>query len=408
MPKDSTYGVTAEQFYRYSYTNWNDGKTKVSPPQSFFSSARSSFEVSSLVVNPKQSDGFRTPSPFKGRTLVGAHKATVSIPEYSERRGWGVAHISYDGTLALSYRPEWFFEVETLESSMKNELRMRILNNIKDEVLDVAMVLAEMQGTVTTLVSNLGRVARSLDNIWKTKPDSFYYLMNGRRRDGRRPTDKFLRETAGTYLEWKYGIMPTVYDIAGATEALDINDKGTLWNSPPLMVARAGMEDLSVIDAFMSTPYWSNPECQLELRLQGSARADFSVSAEGLRGLSRYGIGLGTLGTLAFERTPFSFVLNMALPIAELIKAWTALSGGVTVRGYSETFWVQFRILKGSWPIHSGRGLMRWEDSPYKDISFKRNAGSTIPMPVPFIRNPLKVGNLATVLALFTQLRKAS
>lgn len=133
---------------------------------------------------------------------------------------------------------------------------------------------------------------------------------------------------------------------------------------------------------------------------------DYSINAEGIRGLSRYGIGLGTVATIAYERTPFSFVLNMAFPLAELIKAWTSLSSGVTVRGYSETFCVLYTVLPGSAPIHSGKGTASWKASDGRVLSFKRFGGSTVPMPLPFIRNPLKASNLATALALFTQLRK--
>lgn len=406
MPKVSSYSLIGEYFYNTSYFSWDDGSTTVSPPRSYPSYGANSFEKSTLVVNPKQFDGFRSPSPFRGETEVAAHEVTIDVPEFTAREGWGTRTSSYKGSMVTTFRPWWFYQVETLEASYRDELRTRILLNIKDEVFDVAMVLAEMQGTVDLITTGLGRIARTMGAIKAKKPQSFHYLMHGRRKDGRRPTDKFLRETASTYLEWKYGIMPTVYDIEGASQALDINDKGTLWNNPPLMVARTGLEDKFDVDAFMSAPYWTNPECQLELRVQCAARADFSVSSEGLRGLSRYGIGLGTLATLAFERTPFSFVLNMAFPLADLIKAWTALSGGVTVRGYTETFFVQYRVLAGEYPFYDGKGTMKWLDSERRDITFKRNGGSTIPMPLPFIRNPIKVGNLATVLALFTQLRK--
>lgn len=408
MPSESTYKVYGHYDMYRSYTDWNTGQTKFDPPEGYGSSAANLFEKSNLIVNAKQHDGYRTPSPYQGVTEIAAHKVDVTVPEYSEREGWGMAHYRYSGDMVVSFRPWWFYGVATAESDYKNPLRMKILNNIKDEILDVAMVLAEMQSTTTMLIDGLGRIARSLDAIKARKPESFHYLMHGRRKDGRRPTDKFLRETAGTYLEWKYGIMPTVYDVAGASKALDINEKGSLWDNPPLMVARAVIKDKFVVDGYMSAPYWSNPECLLELSVDAAARADYSVNAEGIRGLSRYGIGLGTVATIAFERTPFSFVLNMALPLAELIKAWTSLSAGVDVRGYSETFYVSYKVLAGQHSIHSGRGFLKWNDSTSRIISFKRNGGSDIPMPVPFLRNPLKTGNLATILALFTQLRRPS
>lgn len=293
-----------------------------------------------------------------------------------------------------------------------NNLRMKLLNNIRSEVLDVAMVLAEVQSTADTLGNGLMRIARTMDMVKRRKPDSFYFLMNGRRRDNRRPTDKFLRETSGAFLEWKYGIMPTVYDIQGACKALDMSADGSLFDNPPLLVARA-RDILQGVASSKITAVWaaggdSNTPVEIDYYTERKARCDYRVRSEGLRGLNRYGLGLGTIATVAFDKTPFSFVLNMAIPIADLIKAWTALAG-VDVVGYCETTYEKAQVRDGV-QVGTARNYpvtYTFKDSPVR-IGFKREAFGSPPMPLPYVRNPIKVGNAATVLALFTQLRKST
>lgn len=290
-----------------------------------------------------------------------------------------------------------------------NNLRTKILNNIRDEVFDAAMVIAEMQSTVDTVTSGLGKIGRSLEQIRRRRPDSFSYLATGRLRDNRRPTDAFLRDTASTFLEWKYGMMPVAADIQGACKALDINENGGLFDNPPLLVSRAvdkieGSKGVE-IDVNSMLGRVVQPGV-LQYYIERKARCDFRVTAEGLRGLNRYGLGIGTIPTLLFERTPFSFVLNMAFPLGDLIKAWTALSGCQVV-GYSETTYRKASVRGNPFvrmylrtPITTTFGA----SAPW--VSWERTGSTSVPMPLPFVRNPIKTGNLATTLALFTQLRR--
>lgn len=297
-----------------------------------------------------------------------------------------------------------------------NNVRMKLLNNVRAEVFDVAMVLAEISGTADTLGTNLVRLARSLDQVKLRKPDSFWYLLTGKRRDGRRPTDRFLRESSGAFLEWKYGIMPTVYDIQGACKALDMNEDGSLFDNPPLLVARAvdrTTTSRNVARVHYTLPGSGGITADLDIGAtvvdELKARLDYKVSGEGLRALNRYGLGLGSIATVAFDKTPFSFVLNMAVPIAELIKAWTALAG-VDVVGYCETRYRRVDLhessvqLKQNWFNNDKLpATVAGQESAY--VNWNRSAFATVPMPLPYVRNPVKLGNVQTALALFTQLR---
>lgn len=359
-------------------------------------------EKSDLVRSPPDSSWYRKPTSYS--CSVGP---AVAYGDYSGSVVYRDAKATASGR--LPFTP--LSDPVSLDFGYNQDqaLRTKLLNNIHDEVLDVGMVLAEMQSTVSTAVTSLDRIARSLDAFARRKPESFYYLLYGRRRDNRRPTDRFLRQTASEYLNWKYGIMPSVYDLAGACRGLDMNAEGSLWNNPPLLVARATILKETVTKPIDFGNGWQWPfgvECRVVR--EHKARCDYKISGEGIRGLNRYGIGLTTLPTILFERTPFSFVLNMAMPIAELIKAWGALAG-VDVVGYCETKYARCEPLGGS---AAGMYSDSWQRIEFSKGSIamrmQRTAFSEPPMPMPFVRNPINTGNLATVLALFTSLRSAS
>lgn len=289
-----------------------------------------------------------------------------------------------------------------------DHLRTKILVNIKDEILDVSMVVAEMQSTVTTIGSLLNRVGRSLNAINKKNPRSFYYLLTGKTRDGRRPTQRFLKETSSEYLQWKYGIMPTLMDLEGAVRGMDINEKSSLFDNPPLLVARAIIDDsrTSSVKVQPSTALgaYTDVSASLIAKRTIKARCDYEITGEALRGLNRYGIGLGSIATVAWDKTPFTFVLDMAIPIASLLKAWSALDG-VNVKSYCETTFEEYTIKGFTTYIPNGNvTVVSPGSSPCRQ--FSRRAFSSPPMPLPFIRNPITTGNLSTVLALFTQLRR--
>lgn len=355
------------------------------------------------MINPRGSDGYRKPSSWSAKTNL--FVPAIRSGEAVDRTG-GVSYFS--GTTVL--RPYNWNPVlrDHVGHNAINHIRTKILNNVRDEILDASMVLAEMQGTVNTASTMLNRIGRSMLALQRRKPASFYYLLNGRRKDGRRPTQRFLKETSNEYLQWKYGIMPSVYDLQGALKGLDMNESGSLFNNPPLLVARASDVSISTSSGTMTTGL-AHTRIPYESKVEVKARLDFSVKAEGLRGLNRYGIGLSTIPTVLWDKTPFTFVLDMAIPIASIIKAWGALSG-VEVRGYCETQYMSIKTLPHTFNHDSGTSngsnAVLVTCHPAEMFEFERKAYNTVPMPLPYVKNPVSTGNLSTILALFTSLRK--
>lgn len=378
----------------------------------------------SEVVRNVKSEGYRKPSSYMSQT-------TANIPEYGingsaksnvilgtcdmhETRDdyYGIIRRVY-GSVIGQVEPNGMPQGNDYNSIQK--LRTKILNNIKDEVFDVAMVLAELQSTVNTCTTAMSRIGWSMNALLRKDKRVFEYLWTGKMPTGAngrtisgRYADRFNRQVSSMYLEWKYGVMPSVLDFQGACKGLDINEKGGLFDNPPLAVARAVQkEDVSGKAEIRNCVEASGTRVMGEVTWKGrtelKARCDYRVTGDGLRGLSRYGIGLGTLPTVMWDKTPFSFVFDMVVPVASMLKAWTALAG-CEVLGYCET-------LHQKWEFDDAIGYGERNGAMYKfkgatGFYNQRVAYPSVPMPLPFVQNPIKSGNAATVLALFTQLRR--
>lgn len=371
--------------------------------------------VPKVKINPKQVDGYRSPSSYYMQTqsVLGTgpyHEdnalvpATISAKPVIQKFPYSEIESVLSGDTVVRLQPAAYGSTWALEQ----EVRMKVLNNIKDEAFDAAMILAEIGKTANTAANLMLRIGRSMNAISRRSPESFNWLMHGKMgTDNRRPSEKFLKETASIFLEWKYGIMPSVYDLEGITKTLDMQQDGSLFDNPPLMVARSHVSRTEQLKCgyVITRPFSDLQHHSCDLKTTISARADFAVSGDGMRTLSKYGIGLTSVATIAYDLTPFSFVANMVVPMAEIISAWGALAG-VTLKGYSETTYRKYtfpsRTLVGK--VDAFENVIV-RTKPGTLTSFTRSGGTSIPMPLPFIRNPVKVGNVSTVLALFTQMR---
>lgn len=374
--------------------------------------------------NNPEINGFRKPSPWFGRKNGRFEGASVDEPIRFEEGSAPGNIVRASGHLSkLISGVIWTHSVRPDYNKLQH-LRTKLLNDVRQENLDVAMVLAEMSSTVDLIGDGLMKIGRAMDTVKRGYPRHYSFLLTGRRPalKGARLSE-FNKRSSELWLSYAYGVTPTVLDIQGACASLEEASSG-LFSGPPRLVARANEKwESGFVNPSLSTGddrpgptldlVGARPRLVAENELH--ARCDFMVDGDLLRGLNRYGLGLSTVPTLLFERTPFSFVLNMAVPIASMLKAWTALAG-TNVLGYSETQFVRTVVEWDSFPsaYRFGGYLGRYRPQPITvpggrtsgAFAFERKVYPEPPMPMPYVRNPIKPRNLATVLALFTTLRK--
>lgn len=392
-------------------------------------------------------NGYRNPSSYqtsidfpsishstvKGPVVVCTgeiHEVSPNWPDWTRRiTGSGIAQVvGVPGYIQANYNSE-------------QELLHKVLLKARDEVWDVTMTFGELQATANGVGTMLNRLGRSMQMVSHKDARAFNYLWNGtlpRTYKGRevspkqmlrrgisleqtspltgRRLDNFNRNVSSMWLEWKYGITPTLIDIKGACKALDIAEKGSLWENAPVVTKRA-----QVIHN-----HSENTEARLQVSQRAitkrvtvkfkdtyKARLDYRITGDAMRGLNRLGIGLSSVVTLAWDKKPFSFVFDMAVPIASTIKASTALDGCTPV-GYCRTIHRETTIDSDSTflykvddPYNRGSGIFVGPKWVVPSIMV-RSASASPPIPLPFVKNPLKAQNMMTVLSLFTQLRKSA
>lgn len=368
-------------------------------------------------------DGFRRPTPYSFYAGYKANRFGV----YSV----GPAMVDYQAQLTLGHRYPTELQVRgqgivnigaLSKASLpdRNHTLTKALNNLRAENFDLSMTLAEAQQSVDTFAGAAHRIGRLMGAVRQKDPRVYDYLWTGKYpRDGKgKPIrgqylDRFNRTAAAAFLEWKYGIMPSVLDAKGALKGLERLGRGEYHLGPPLLVARANDKRKQTVtcDLFIAEPGGNsslrNPAAAVEATLERSIRIDYEVACSSLRALNSFGIGFSTIPTLVFERTPFSFVFNMVVPIAEIIKAWGALQG-VTPRGFSETSYEEYELSSGyatsDYPGAVPPGTCTY---PKRLIYRKadRKVGVSPPFPAPYVKNPVTTGNMASVLSLFTSLR---
>lgn len=376
------------------------------------------FSRSDVTVNPKI-DGYRNPSSYSASRLFENNTcgyATVEPVRSPDAGPWpGAWWNEFTGTHRVTIGNR---RNGSPPFNSTQQLRTKVLTNVQDELFDVSMVLAEISATAKTGSDIMLRIGRSMHALYKRDVRVFERLWSGKLptgRDGKpitgRYLDRFNRQTASMYLEWKYGIMPSVYDLQGVTKALDALEKGSLWSNPPLLVSRAvnRSTDTYKVPMTVHEAGGTTAHSQIDVmdRITHKCRLDYTVESDLMHGLNRFGLGLTSLATVAWDKTPFTFVFDMVVPIAQIIKAWGALSG-VRTMGYSET-WHVHRELSAPQGVpnqrSSGTATNVITLSANTEELMSRAAYKNVPMPLPFIRNPVKVGNMATVLSLFSQLR---
>lgn len=147
-------------------------------------------------------------------------------------------------------------------------------------------------------------------------------------------TAKNIKDFASnTWLEVQYGWKPLLYEIEGAVGLLDNQWAHTDYD---LLIKGSGSEkfgiqsDLPTPDSLLPSPYWDGVargggKCKVRYTCA------FRVIHPTLRNASS--IGLTNLGEVAWELTPYSFVIDWFVPIGAYISSLTALYGLDFVRG---------------------------------------------------------------------------
>lgn len=221
-------------------------------------------------------------------------------------------------------------------AELKDKVRGKALDKLKGQTVNLAQAFAERKQTVDMLAKNVNRLATAALAIRRGNLRHASELFGIQKVAGKhllkeiKPSPKNL---SNHWLEFSFGWKPLVSDIYGCTEAVF-----RAYNvERPLKVVTRSEIDFSVKDVLNGTAGVSRRlvnssgkgECRLVI--------EYVVDNEVISSLSS--LGITNPLTLAWELTPWSFVVDWIIPIGNYIDRLDATAGLSFKRGSLSTKW---------------------------------------------------------------------
>lgn len=347
-----------------------------------------------VKVNPPDPSGFRAPSAYYTRVrtrtaVVGELVYTHKTPANGGWRtdalpvGWNVLPPNFDA----------------LPPSLENELKVKCLRKVRDSSVNLAMTLAFMGPTLNMIWQRLISIADVLDAVRAHDWKKVYRLLRVR---GYKPG----KRAADYTLEVQFGWRQLIADVVGLCETLE---KG-LRDEHMFVYGKAGAK--SATSFFHLSPgYYTNFKIG-DVSHTGtkeefhSMTMVFKVRNPVMQLLSQ--IGLTNPAVLAYDRIPWSFVLNWVIPIGDWLESIDASVGLEYLGG---TYSRGVRLQDGSCVVtpsydrnYNGLG---YAEGSFAFFNYDRKVISQFVDPF-YLKNPFRGGIVRAITATALVAQKAS
>ncbi len=341
------------------------------------------------VSNRKVGD-FRSPSAYGGTYFHWTYGGERRRSWYLGT-DWQTTQILTNGYGGSQPLPQ----LHGLSDKLVDRAVTKALLKLKNQQVNLAVAFAERSETAELVTSMIQRITRLHGAYKARRPLDWRTVKRLSGIPGRRG-----EAIPNSWLEFQYGIQPTMQDAYGAVSALkskDLEDgsryRYTVRGSSKVAYA-GGFEFFN--DGYPTIKYVKSDEVKQEAKV----RLDYALENPLLHQLASLGILNPAL--VVWEKVPYSFVVDWFLPIGDYLSCMDAAAG--------------FQFLNGTLTISNRR---KGEASEYgQDNDFYKNVSSTMrwswdlfqwsrslysssPLPrVPRFKNPLSTGHLANALAL--------
>lgn len=405
------YGVV----YKYTYNNQVQGEHNRSK---------------TVTVIP-DSRGFRRPAPYRvfacdvDRQSFGFkyYTGTFNTTNWyasgltDTANGFGWSFMGYLGTkLAGGLR------VPDVSQNFENQVVTEALLKLQDSDLNLLVSLAESVEAVTTIASLIRSLAKLLDRFCRdpvlrttklskkpryrnrSHPHYWRYVDLGAGRRGRLgdppPWKGIFVDGAVSYAEkaWlstMYAMFPLIAEIEAA---IAVANSSYQKEGAHFTVLRSMTKSVSLPLRPLSASYWRTSgyskigcECQLAVR----------VDDPGLSFLAA--VGLDNPLAVFWEVTPYSFVVDWLLPLANSIRALTSSVGLSFDNGFiNHLTWSDFEIGFSKYPQLDAGDKM--PTVRYRNVCQLRSSLVTMPLPGIYIKSPFSAPHITSAYALVAQL----
>lgn len=324
------------------------------------------------------------------------------------------------------------------------EAQTKCLLDLKDQVLNIAVSLAEAKTTVTWLAQRAQGVVKTLHGIkkgnWKDVREGVRMgvdnvrvleLKNGRLKtvkrnvsdqqrlknlDRKAPAGWSTKDASDRYLEVHYAISPLISELAGAAVLLNkyFDDQGD-----PKYIIGKGKTSRAYYSEDVLTPWYlppgplglvgSTPSCTVGFKsnVYHSVTALYLPKDEWRRALANAGVSSAALVQAGYEVLPWSFVLDWGVGFGDYLSALDADAGVDFVTGWDVAF------CKGQMtPVAMQRGTALISLDSHGDpfgvlTAVTRSVRASPPGKFVTIKSPFSSSHITTAAALCRSLKSS-
>lgn len=297
----------------------------------------------------------------------------------------------------------------------------RNLASLSDMSVNMAQAFGERKQVMNMLATTATRLSHGFLCLRRGNVRGCFIQLgiSVRYNEKSRSVDKYRKQfssdpqkaAANLWLELQYGWRPLLNDLYGSAEMLAnyhvARDSDSVFAIKKIrsvgVINDKLITDVNDITAFGSSRYFR--------QLIWSSKACYSYRYRVENDLLRYSsmFGMTNPSLLAYELTPFSFVIDWFLPIGKYLEASTAtnglsfVSGTLSIKSLGESS--GFSILDQS--RETGNSWYNVTHPPSKSVVYNRTPLSSFPAnPSPVFKNPASLIHAANAIALLVQIFK--
>lgn len=233
--------------------------------------------------------------------------------------------------------PDKLYASATIPQSMRNEAVTKALLDIADQKANIGENLATFRQTVGLIRNPVGALCASLKKAWDNRALRPFLGTSVKQARAARGAKRIPENIASVYLQYVYGWIPLMSDIHGIMEMM----KGSA--NRPLLLHGRGVS-YQQAQSPVSSRYYFSEKTRINLgpmEVRGKVKCNLwgriDPNHTTLRTINQLGL-LNPL-SLAYDLTPWSFVVDWFVPVGNVLAAMSAPAGLTFVDGSVSGRW---------------------------------------------------------------------
>ena len=287
------------------------------------------------------------------------------------------------------------------ESEAGYMAKARLFDKLKGEGTNVANMLGERKQIVKQVEGLLNTLVYTARDLRRGNIASAIRRMGGDPLTARKLRKK---DIANQWLSLQYGWKPLISDVYGLVTELHQRSTSNPYTVITSFAKSTALKASPEIGGGLSgnlSRGMLKTECQVSYMVR--ARPNETIA-------SLAALGVTNPAVVAWEITPWSFVVDWFIPVGRYIEQFSAADGWYFYDGCVSVLTKCTETAFGSWFKTTKSGAWTYNDSrvingELKSVVFSRSVLSSWPIPdIPHFKNPISAAHIMNGIALLSQL----